>query len=205
MEGDAFINLYESFNNAIPPQYKLWVTLLFFAIAIAIYAIFIYYFYKFLAKKNIINLNLKQYNTQAHSGIYKFLAAVFYVIEYIVLLPVLTFLWFSFLAIFLLILSKIGDITTILTIAAALVAAVRLTSYVSENLSRDLAKLLPFTLLGLSLVDPSFFSIPLIFERISEVPSLISQIPYYLVFIFAIELIARLLDLFAGLFNSDDK
>jgi hypothetical protein len=170
---------------------NLLVILIFFTVVIIIYSIFVFNFYKFLAKKNIIELNLNQYNQYSNPAAIKFFAVIFFVIEYIILLPILTFFWFAILSILILILAKGLEAKTILTISAALVASVRATSYVNEDLSKDLAKMLPFTLLAIAITTAGFFDIGALVSRIAEVPSLFSNIPYYLLFIVVIELVMR--------------
>jgi len=181
---------------------NLFLVLTFFTTVIVIYSIFVFYFYRFLAKKNIIELNLNQYNRYNNPAIIKLFAIFFYVIEYILLLPILTFFWFATLSILILLLSKGISIETVLLISAALVAAVRATSYVSENLSKDLAKMLPFTLLAISITTVGFFDINSLIQRIENIPSLLSSIPYYLLFIVAIELIMRTADFIQSIANT---
>ena len=173
---------------------NLALTLLFFTAVIVVYAVFVFYFYRFLAKKNLIELNLAKYNQSQHPTAVKFLAAIFYIIEYLVILPVLTFFWFAVLAILILVLAKGLDAATILLISAALVAAVRITSYVSEDLSKDLAKMLPFTLLAIAITTAGFFDVSALILRVKEIPSLFSNIPFYLLFIVIIELVMRIGD-----------
>ena len=182
-------------------EIHLGIILSFFTAVIVIYSIFVFYFYRFLAKKNIIELNLNQYNQYSNPAIVKFFAVIFYLVEYIILLPILTFFWFAVLSILILLLAKGIDISTILLISAALVAAVRITSYVSEDLSKDLAKMLPFTLLAIAITTSGFFEINALLSRVSEIPSLISHVPYYLLFIVAIELIMRILEFFHSIFS----
>jgi hypothetical protein len=189
-------------TGLIEGKMNLIFTLFFFTAVIAIYAIFVFYFYKFLAKKNLIELNLGKYNTYENAGLVKFFAAIFYVIEYLIILPIVTFFWFAVLAILLLLLAKNLEVATILIVAASLVASVRATSYVSQNLSQDLAKMLPFTLLGLALTQPGFFSIATLFERTADIPSLFSNIPYYLLFIIFLELIMRSADFISSIFKT---
>ncbi len=188
----------------IPETYKTIIILLFFTVIIAIYAIFVFKFYKFLAKRNIVDLDLNKYNRTEHPFLTKLFAGLFYILEYIIILPIITSFWFAILAIFLLVLSKTQDVGLVITISAALIAAVRLTSYISENLSQDLAKMLPFTLLGLFLIEPGFFSLDLFIERIGQIPSLISQIPYYILFIIILEFILRIITLFTDVIKSED-
>jgi len=186
------------FTGEIP----LALTLVFFTAVIVIYSVFVFYFYRFLAKKNIIELNLNQYNQYANPAVVKFFAVIFYLIEYVVVLPVLTFFWFAVLSILILLLSKGIGISTILLISAALVAAVRITAYVSEDLSKDLAKMLPFTLLAIAITTAGFFDINALLQRITEIPSLFSNIAYYLLFIVAVELIMRTFTFFQSMIQS---
>ena len=83
----------------------------------------------------------------------------------------------------------------VLLISAALVASVRVTSFISESLSQDLAKMLPLTLLGVALTNPRFFEFVSHIGRIAEIPLLFNDILYYLVFIIITELAMRLIDL----------
>lgn len=205
MAGEVFWSSYESFKNSVPEDYRLLLILLFFTALVVVYSIFIFYFYKFLAKKNIFSLNLSKYNRSDHIVAAKLSAFLFYIAEYIILLPILTFFWFAVFASFLLVLSKAQSIETILIITAALVAAVRVTAYVNEDLSRDLAKMLPLTLLGLFVVDPNFFSVSAMFTRVGEVPNLFSHIPYYLLFIVSLELVMRFIDLIGNMFSEDEN
>jgi len=87
-------------------------------------------------------------------------------------------------------------------ICAGLIAAVRITSQVSENLSRDLAKIVPFTLLALFLIEPNFFDFSLLIGRFNQIPSVLVKIPYYLLFIVGIEIIGRVVAIFDKLFRS---
>jgi len=150
--------------------------LLFFTAVIVIYAVFVYYFYRFLASKNLIELNLNQYNQYQNPALAKFFAGVFYIAEYLILLPIITFFWFAILAVLILILSEGMEIGAILLISAALVAAVRITAYVSENLSKDLAKMLPFTLLAIAITQPGFFTMDAMIELIMRIFTSIESI-----------------------------
>ena len=98
------------------------------------------------------------------------------------------------------ILSKSQSLETILVLSASLVSAVRVTAYVSEELSSDLAKVLPLALLALILVEPDFFSIDLFISRFSQVSGFFTNILYYLFFIVLLELILRAVDFITMLF-----
>jgi len=191
-------NIYVSFSQQIPEKLAVYTIL------IAVYAIFIWKFYKFLAKKNIIELDLKQYNTTEHPGLNKFFASLLFLAEYIIILPVLVFFWFSIFSIFLLVLSKGQDVGQILLISAAIIASTRLASYYSQDLSKDLAKMFPFTVLAVFLLEPKFFNISELFLRFSEIPLLLNNILIYLVFILGLEIIMRSLFTILDLFSSKE-
>lgn len=183
--------ILENLTAILKYQNNPILLLTFFTAVIVIYSTFVFYFYRFLAKKNLIELNLNQYNQYQNQFAIKFFAGLFFIIEYIILLPVLTFFWFAILSILVLILAEGLAVNTILLITAALVASVRITAYLSEDLSKDLAKMVPFTLLGIAITTSGFFNPLGIIEKISEIPSLFTNIPYYLLFIIAVEVVMR--------------
>jgi len=191
-------------SNFLSGDAGIILTLLFFTAVIIIYSIFVFYFYRFLARKNIIELNLHQYNTHSKPVFAKVIAAFLYFLEYIILLPIVTFFWFVVLSVILLVLAEGINLETTLFISAALVAAVRATSYVSEDLAKDLAKMIPFTLLAIAITKPGFFDVTSLFSRILEISTLFSNILSYLGFIIVFELIMRMLD-FANNFFGDKE
>jgi len=191
-------------SNFLSGDAGVILTLLFFTAVIIIYSIFVFYFYRFLARKNIIELNLHQYNTHSKPFFAKMIAAFLYFLEYIILLPIVTFFWFVVLSVILLVLAEGITLETTLFISAALVAAVRATSYVSEDLAKDLAKMIPFTLLAIAITKPGFFDVTSLFSRILEISTLFSNILSYLGFIIVFELIMRMLD-FANNFFGDKE
>lgn len=183
-------------------DFGLTFTLLFFTAIIAIYAVFVYYFYRFLARKNILELNLNQYNRHDNPSVVKFFAVIFYIIEYLLLLPLVTLFWFVILAMLTLLLAEGMEVSTVLLLSAALVAAVRITAHVSTSLSKDLAKMVPFTLLAIAITTPGFFDVASLISRVSEIPSLFSSFPYYLLFIVAVELIMRIIEFINEVFSN---
>ena len=194
--------MLEDFFNTLSAETNIFLTLSFFTAVIVIYSVFVFYFYHFLAKKNIIEFNLNQYNQYSNQFLVKIFAVVFYVLEYIVLLPVLTFFWFAILSILILILSEDMNVATVLLVSAALVTSARVASYLNEDLAKDLAKMLPFTLLAIIITTTGFFDISALFSRIGEIPSLFSKIPYYLLFIVVIEFVMRIVDFVHSLVQS---
>ena len=193
----------ESLNNSIiGPTIEtlsalgdsLLIRLAFFTIVILAYSLFVFYSYKFFSKKNLFEFNFNEYLYTIHPTISSFFGFFVYLVEYILVLPFLVIIWFGFYSIFLLILAKNLDIQTVLLVSAALITSIRISSFVSQNLSQDLAKMLPFTLLALAITGERFFSIEFLFERLSSIPSLLGSLPIYLLFILGVEIIFRVVD-----------
>ena len=133
------------------------------------------------------------------------LAGFFYLLEYIVILPFLIFFWFLIFTFFLLVLTESLPVGTLLIISATIIAAIRMTAYYNEDLSKDLAKLIPFTLLGVSIINPNFFDVSRIISQISEVPQFVTHIVSYLIFIVALEIVLRIFDFAFSIFNLKDE
>jgi hypothetical protein len=178
-----------------------------FTLILVCYSLFIFYFYRFLARKNVVSLDLKQYNKYQFGAIYRMFAVLFFIIEYLFILPFVTFFWFGVLSIIVLLVAQGLEIHQILLLSAALIGTIRITSFVSEDLARDLAKMVPLALLGFSLTTPSFFQIDAVLAKISLVPSLLIGTTGFLVFIVSVEIVMRVIDATSGIFrnNSDDE
>ena len=85
----------------------------------------------------------------------------------------------------------------------AVLAAVRVTSYYTEDLSRDIAKMLPFALLGIFLIDLRYFEIETTLGLLAKVGDHWENIFYYWLFIAAMELVLRITEpYFKALYNS---
>ena len=188
---ENLVTPYSSFINSLPESYQLIFNIFVYVILIALYSIFVFEFYRFLARKNIIRLNLSKYNTSDHPFLKKFLAALFFLLEYLIILPVLVFFWFVVLAFMLLLLSESQSVNQILLISAAIVGAVRITSYFKEELSRDLAKMFPFTVLTIFLLSPDFLRFTSVLEKLLEVPLFLTHTLFYLVFVILFEIFIR--------------
>lgn len=165
--------------------------LVIFIAGITLYAVFIFKFYKFLAKRDMLELQLSQYTGGFGGFLAEMAKVLFHWIESLIIIPLLIFFWFIVLAAFLLVMGKGQAAGSILLTSASLVAAVRVTAYYSEELSRDLAKMIPFALLGIFLIDSSYFTVGGALETIKEIGGLITSLVSYLIFIVILEFILR--------------
>lgn len=167
--------------------------LVLFILGMVVYSVFIFKFYRFLARKDIFSINLEKYSTSKHKFIRKGVSVLLYMLKHVLIFPLFVFFWFGILFSLLVFLSKTQTVDTIMLIAMSIVAAVRITSYYNEDLSKDLAKMLPFALLGIFLVDISYFNINTSIEKIMQIPSMWKTLIYYMVFVISLELVLRVL------------
>ena len=204
LSADVF-TFYNSALSLLPLFAQKFVNLFLIVLLIFLYSVFIWKFYRFVAKKNIIELNLNKYNRSEHPFLSKTIAAFFYFIEYIIVMPFLIFFWFSIFTLFLIFLTDSLEIGVLLIMSAAIIAAIRMASYYHEDLSRDLAKLFPFTLLAISLLNANFFSIERILNRFQDIPTFFGEIFIYLIFIILLEIILRVVDFLFSLFKLNEE
>jgi hypothetical protein len=164
-----------------------------FVAGMIVYSVFIFKFYRFIARRDIFKLNLADYASRSHPALEQTLSIIFYILEHIVIFPVITFFSFLVLAVLMAFLAKEQTVQTIILVSISIVAAVRVTAYVHEDLSRDLAKMLPFALLGIFLVDSSYLNYAQSVEVIKMLPGLGETMVYYLIFVILLEIILRLI------------
>ena len=207
--GSQFLEVYNSFISILPTPFQIFINLFLLVLLIFIYSLFIWKFYKFIAEKNVFGLDLNKYNTAEHPFFTKIFAGGLYFVEYIIILPFLIFFWFAIFTFFLILLTEEGiKVGTILIISAVVIAAVRMAAYYNKSLAEELAKILPFTLLAISVLNPDFFSkefVVRITSRISEIPSFLSEIIGYLAFIIVLEIILRFFEFLFSLFGIDEE
>ena len=159
--------------------------------AIAIYAVFVYKFYRSLAQKDIFALDLSPRSGVEPSRVRRIIASIFLVLKYIFLFPIAVFLWFAVLGVLLILLTESGSVDQVLLIAISLVGAVRVTAYFSEDLSQDLAKMIPFALLGVFLSDTINFDLNASLGILYELPNHATLAGYYFLFIVVLEAVLR--------------
>ncbi len=162
-----------------------------YVLGLSAYAIFIFRFYRFLAARDMFALDLSRYEKSRRRFVRRVLGVVMYVAKYLVVFPLFAFFWFAVLTLILAFLAKDRSFADTLLIALATVSAIRVTAYYDEDLSRDLAKILPFAVLAIFLIDASFFEISeslLILERANDHRE---TILYYLFFLVLLEFTLR--------------
>jgi len=201
------VEAYNSFLSTLSQPAQSFINLFLLVLLVVIYSIFIWKFYRFISTRNILGLNLSQYNKSEHPLGTRLLAGGLYLAEYIIILPFLIFFWFSVFTIFLIFLTENLELQTILLISVTIIAAIRMTSYIpnyGENLSKEIAKLFPFTLLAISLLNPSFFDFERVISHLSQLRGLFSVIFNYLIFIIILEIFLRFFEFLFSILGFED-
>ena len=174
-----------------------------FAVGVAIYAIMIFNLYRFMSRRDIFNLDFTKYEESGHPVLRKTLHFIFYIAKYLLIFPLFAFFWFGVLVVMVAFLSKTKEVEDLLLIAMAVLTAVRVTSYYTEDLSRDIAKMLPFALLGIFLIDLRYFDLSTSTELLNRVGAEWKSIFYYWVFVILLEFVLRITEPYLkALYNS---
>ncbi len=162
------------------------------AIAIAIYAIIIWHYYRLLARRDFFHFEgVKGDGTWV--WFLNFLEELEFLVKYIIFYPLLSFIFFGIFSVMMFLLSKEQSIPVILITSASIIAATRITAYYNEDLAKDLAKLIPFALLGIFIVQTDFLSTGLLVERITTLPNFFVDIASFILFFLVLEIGLRLL------------
>ncbi|MBE3122156.1 MAG: hypothetical protein IMZ43_02055 [Thermoplasmata archaeon] len=169
-----------SIEDIFRGDFSSFLPLLYLAVSIAIYSILIWHFYRFIAKRDIFKISPRKH------------AKIIHFLKYSLLFPFLASLFFIGFSLMLLFLAKNLEIATILSTSFAIIIAIRMTAYYNEDLSKDLAKLMPFVLLGVFLVDPSYFSWSDIMSKINSLPEFFAMGIQFILLIMIIEWILRI-------------
>ena len=144
--GDELISLFEDFLQDT-------LSTILAIIAVAAYSGFVFMFYRLLARRDILTLDLGRYEDSMTGRIRAFFRTLVFTIQYVIAIPLLISFWTVVMAVILTLLSDGSDHARNALIATSVVGGVRIVSYWTEDLSRDVAKMLPFAVLGVFLVD----------------------------------------------------
>lgn len=193
MEFNAITESIKAIIESIPQQQKAFVLLVTYTALIVFYCLFIWKYYSILSNREIISLNLKEYNRSKHPVAEKIVALFLYIVEYLIILPFLVLFWFTILSAFAIVLSKSADVRHILLITAAIITSTRITAYINEKLAEDVAKVLPLTLIAAFILESKLIDYHGVLTKIYSLPTILDHILIFLVFIFLVEFLLRTL------------
>ena len=171
-------------------------------IAIAAYSGFVFMFYRLLAKRDLLTLDLKRFENSMTGRIRVFFRSLLFVAQYVLLIPILIGFWTVVMATILTLLSDSSDHSRNAMIATSVVGAVRILAYWTEDLSRDVAKMLPFAVLGVFLVGSTSVNFSEFKALYSNLPELADAYLNSLILLSILETVLRVghvvKDLFGG-------
>ena len=172
---------------------------------ITIYGVFVFNFYRFLARKDIFTLNLQKHNQSGHPVLRKTFSVISFTIMSLILYPVFVFIWFGVMAGLLFFLSQNQTTENVMLVAMGVVGAIRVCAYYTEALATDIAKVLPFSLLGVMIIDNAIAGFVDSTEHVREFALQWETIAYYLVAVVILEFVLRILSGIVGLFRGGKK
>ena len=176
----------------IPPIQGDLVQIATYGVLMVVYGIIVWHYYRNLAKRDILHTT-EEKGYSLGVKLKNFLKKFSVFVGYIVAFPLITVIWFGILFFFILLLGKARPIEGLIAISVAIIFATRIAAYYKEDLARDMAKLIPFALLGVFIVDPSYFSIDLAIERIYSLPGFVIQLLEAVVLLVVLEWVLRIL------------
>ena len=188
----------DSFIRQISTEFfdstTIW-DLITYTAGMVLYSFFVWKFYRFIARREIIPINLEKYSARGRKSPLKVGA---YVLSYLFLFPFFLFLWFFVYSFFIYFLARDIPTETVLLISITVIVATRVAAYYKEDLARDLGKLLPFSLLAIFLTSPAFFSdtgnffsLTDLEQRFQEIPLLSVEIVQFILYAIFVEAFLR--------------
>ncbi len=183
--GDELISLLEEFGQDTLPE-------LLAIIAVAAYSGFVFMFYRLLARRDILTLDLERYQDSMSGRIKAFFRTLVFLIQYAIAIPLLISFWTVVMAVILTLLSNESDHARNALIATSVVGAVRIVSYWTEDLSRDVAKMLPFAVLGVFLVGETSVKLSEFEDLYHNLPKLASSYVNSLILLSILETVLRI-------------
>ncbi len=163
---------------------------------LVIYGFFIFSFYKHVSRRLLFKLEMPSFKGAKHPFVWSLWLHFLYVLKYVFVSPFLFFLWATCISFILLIFngSNTIPVETTLLIAMALLAAIRVTAYFNEELSGELAKTLPLSMLAVFLLDMTAVSLATFIDKLQLVPALGPQLAFYFACVVILEFVLRMID-----------
>jgi hypothetical protein len=169
-----------SLENLLAGDFSFLYSLLYLIISIAIYSIIIYHYYRYIARRDCFKPSKRKYTKTIGF------------LKYTFLFPFVAIIFFMGFSLMLIFLTKNYQIDQLLSTSFAIIIAIRITAYYTEDLSKDVAKMLPFALLGIFLVDPTYFTMETVQNRINALPEFVNLILQFIILIILVEWILRI-------------
>jgi hypothetical protein len=154
-------------------------TLAIYGFGIAVYTALVFAFYQTVSRRKPVSFRASE--RKDWSGRWT------RTVERAIVFPITGFLYFAVIALALFVMTKNQTVHGILLLAMAAIVAVRVTVYMSEAMSNDLAKLIPLSLIAVVLVEPGYLTFSVAWARIVEATTLWPLLARYFLLFIALE------------------
>ena len=132
-----------------------------FIAGISIYALFVWYFYRFISKRAAITKIIRRFSKKENRTR---TTRIIEAIIYFILFPIIIFIWFSFLAFFIFIIAEEMPFHIAIFVSMTIIAVVRMLSYYKEDAAKEVAKMIPYAILGFLLTSVAIYTNPNFFQ-----------------------------------------
>ena len=148
-------------------------------------AIFImwYFYHKQLSRKDLFDIP----KIDSNSKFLSFINRLVYFSKYIIVFPLYSFIWFLIFSFLLVLIAKSRPIGEIMFFGIVIVSVTRIAAYVNPILAEDMAKLLPWALIIVFLIDPQSITIESVQASFNSFMQEIPNVAKYLIFIAFVE------------------
>lgn len=157
-QDSTFVN--ELLDNSIFSEKSQIMVFLLFIIGIAIYALFVWYFYRYISKRDLLP---KSFFPSWGDNVSK-VRIVGYSAVYMGTFPAIILVWFMVLSFFIFFISKEMPFEIALFVSMTIIGVVRILTYYREEAAKEVAKMIPYALLSFFLTtavvfaEPNFFT-----------------------------------------------
>jgi len=162
-----------------------------FAVAVAVYGVLVFNFYRVMSRRVVFVITFEKLK-ESERLLSRLAYYLIYVVRYVVVFPIMVYIWFWLLVMMVALLHSHKEPAELLLITMAVLTAVRVTSYYNEGLSADIAKILPYGLMGVFLVSFGSFDLDAYIDLLSRIRDESHAAFYYWVFIVIQELVLRI-------------
>ena len=130
---------------------------LLFIIGVAAYSLFVWYFYRFISKRDLLPKLFYPITNEKNTSKIKLLG---YSAVYMGVFPLMVFVWFIVLSFFVFFIGKEMPFEIALFVSLVIIAVVRILSYYREDASKEIAKMIPYAILSFFLTSLAVFNDP---------------------------------------------
>jgi len=138
---------------------------LMFIIGIAIYSLFVWYFYRYISQRDLFpRLFSAIFQHKQDENASKSMNIVFAVI-YTILFPLVIFVWFVPLAFFVFLIGEDMPFQMALFVSLAIIGVVRILTYYREEAAKEVSKMIPYAILSFFITSLAVFASPNFFTE----------------------------------------